>query len=90
MLKLKEWFFSVNLSWVSSFNFDSDVDLIIISKGSTSDLKKTFKERDVIDEEANQSPQNHILMAYRAQLLQILMDPDVKNALMRGETSNPG
>jgi len=45
-------------------------------------MRKTIKDRDVIDEEAKQSPQNLILQAYRAQLLQILKDADVKNALM--------
>jgi hypothetical protein len=48
-------------------------------------LRKTIKDRDVIDEEAKQSPQNLILEAYRAQLLQILKDKDVRGALTNEE-----
>jgi hypothetical protein len=82
MLVLKEWYFSLNLNWVTAFNFDTEVDVIVASSHSGDTLRKTIKDRDVIDEEAKQSPQNLILQAYRGQLLQILMDADVKDALM--------
>lgn len=82
MLVLKEWYFSLNLNWVTAFNFDTNVDVIIASSNSADVFRKTIKDRDVIDEEAKQSPQNLILQAYRAQLLEILMDADIKNALM--------
>ena len=37
--------------------------------------------RDVVDEEAKQSPQNTIKMAYRDRLIKILERPEVKTAL---------
>lgn len=35
----------------------------------------------MIDEKASQSPQNNILQAYRDQLMEILSDPEVMEAL---------
>jgi hypothetical protein len=82
VLELKEWYFSINLNWVTAFNFDTDVNVIVAPGRLGEPFRKTIKDRDVIDEEASQSPQNLILQAYRAQLLQIIMDPDVRNALV--------
>jgi hypothetical protein len=81
LLKLNEWFFSMNLSWVTSFNFDSDTEVVIYRSGVGKAFEKRFAGRDVIDQQASQSPQNNILMAYRDQLSEILNDPDVKKAL---------
>ena len=83
MLVLKEWYFSINLNWVTAFNFDTEVDVIVTSSDSDIVFRKTIKERDVIDEEATQSYQNLVLEAYRAQLLQILTDTNVRDALTR-------
>jgi len=85
ILNLKEWYFSINLNWVSAFNFDTNTTVIVnlINKGET--LSKDFAERDVIDEKATESPQNNILRAYRDQIKQILNDPEVKNALINYE-----
>ena len=82
VLELKEWYFSINLNWVTAFNFDTDVNVMVTPGESGDTFNKKIKDRDVIDEEANQSPQNLIFQAYRAQLLQILMDPDVRSALV--------
>ena len=81
LLKLNEWYFSINLNWVGSFNFDTDTEVVVYRSAVGKTLEKRFAGRDVIEQEASQSPQNHILMAYRNQLAEILNDPEVKRAL---------
>ncbi|QQX81376.1 hypothetical protein JK628_05795 [Shewanella sp. KX20019] len=78
VLDLQEWFFSINLNWVSSFNFDTNVDTYLFDKKQGLTYQKSTQERDVIEEEANESPQNNVLRAYHDQLLQILSDPALK------------
>ena len=82
-LTLDEWYFSINLNWVSAFNFDTDtvVDIYHLTDGNV--LSKRFKERDVIEESASESPQNNVLKAYREQLQQIFNDVEVKRALTK-------
>ena len=87
LLKLKEWYFSINLNWVTAFNFDSDTDVTIYSAGSGKVLEKNIVARDVIDAQASQSYQNHILMAYRDRLAKILADPEVRKALERSSAA---
>jgi len=81
LLKLKEWYFSINLNWVTAFNFDSNMDVTIYRAGKGKVLDKNIAARDVIDAQASQSYQNHILMAYRDRLAKILTDPEVRKAL---------
>ncbi len=81
ILQLTEWFFSINLSWVTAFNFDTDTTVLVYSGTGEKAFEKRFAGRDVVDAEADQSYQNHILPAYREQLAQILNDPEVKQAL---------
>jgi hypothetical protein len=83
LLKLKEWYFSINLNWVTAFNFDSNMDVTIYRAGKGKMLDKNIAARDVIDVQASQSFQNHILMAYRDRLAKILADPEVRKALKR-------
>jgi len=83
MLTLNEWYFSINLNWVSAFNFDTNVDVSVKTLDPDLVFAKNITERDVIDEEASQSPQNKVFEAYRDQLIQVLEDPDVKAAVMR-------
>lgn len=80
-LVLNEWFFSINLNWVTAFNFDTDTDVYAFNINSGEVLRKNIKERDIVDEKANESPQNQILNAYKAQIQQILNDEDLRNAL---------
>ncbi|WP_444940550.1 hypothetical protein ACJJI3_18760 [Microbulbifer sp. ZKSA004] len=61
---LNEWYFSVNLNWVSAFNFDTNTDILVYSLEEGRLLAKNIAERDVVDEQANESPQNNILRAY--------------------------
>jgi hypothetical protein len=81
LLELKEWFFSINLSWVTAFNFDTDVFVSVFRLGEGRLMNKQIAGRDVIDVEGSQSYRNHILMAYRDQLTEILNDPEVRQAL---------
>ncbi len=82
ILVLNEWYFSINLNWVSAFNFDTDVTIFSYSKNRDSVFSKQIKERDVIDEKATDSFQNFILSAYKAQLDQIFNDIELKEALL--------
>lgn len=81
LMRLNEWYFSINLNWVTAFNFDTDVDVLVFDATGSKVLEKNLAARDVVDEQASQSPQNHILMAYRDRLAKILEDPDVRAAL---------
>lgn len=80
-LVLNEWYFSINLNWVSAFNFDTDTDILVYDLERGQLVSKNLKERDTIDEQASQSPQNNVLMAYKAQLDQIINDPEVRQAV---------
>ncbi|WP_341503432.1 hypothetical protein [Gallaecimonas sp. GXIMD4217] len=80
-LALKEWYFSINLNWVSSFNFDTDTDITLFDRNGQSLLAKTIAGRDVVEESASDSPQNGILRAYRAQLEEIFADPELRQLL---------
>ena len=82
-LTLHEWYFSINLNWVTAFNFDTDTTFDIYHLENGAVLTKQFKERDVIEESANESPQNNVLRAYRDQLEQMFNDPQIKEALER-------
>lgn len=80
-LVLNEWYFSINLNWVSAFNFDTDTDILVYDLERGQLVSKNLKERDVIDEQASESPQNNVLLAYKAQLDQIVNDPEVRQAV---------
>lgn len=82
-VELKEWYFSINLNWVSAFNFDTDTNVHVFKQAEGKILEKNIAERDVIEERSDQSPQNNILGAYREQLRQIINDPEVRNTLAR-------
>ena len=80
-LVLNEWYFSINLNWVTAFNFDTDADIYVQSSDEETPFVNNVAERDVIDEEANDSPQNKILDAYRDQLIDIFDDSDIRAAI---------
>lgn len=80
-IELHEWYFSVNLNWVSDFNFDTDADVHVYQVQNGEVLKKKIAERDVIVQSGSESYQNSILRAYKAQLAQILNDPEVRAAI---------
>ncbi|GAA5218149.1 hypothetical protein ACFSJ3_14940 [Corallincola platygyrae] len=83
MINIHEWYFSINLNWVSAFNFDTDATVNIYETEDGKLFQKRIAGRDVIEEKADESPQNNILRAYRAQLVEIFSDPEVKDALLK-------
>ncbi|KGY11790.1 hypothetical protein NM22_14100 [Vibrio tubiashii] len=83
VINISEWYFSINLNWVSSFNFDTDSIATVYELQAGKLVEKHFKDRDVIDEKADESPQNNVLRAYRDQLIEIVTDPDIQSALQQ-------
>ncbi|WP_318401174.1 hypothetical protein [Photobacterium leiognathi] len=80
-LNINEWYFSINLNWVSAFNFDTDTLVKIYEVNDGQILEKQIAGRDVIEEKGDKSPQNNVLRAYREQLVEIFSDPEVKSKL---------
>lgn len=78
---LHQWHVDVNLNWVSAFNFDTDTDVHVFQVRTGEVFTRQFKERDVIDEKADESYRNMIIAAYKAQLQQILNDEDIRIVL---------
>lgn len=81
LLRVQEWYFSINLNWVTAFNLDTDTIVSVYRPGQGMTFTKRIGGRDVVDVQASQSPRNHILMAYRDQLTEIIRDPDLRQAL---------
>lgn len=81
VINIKEWYFSINLNWVTAFNFDTDSLVTVYELTEGKLIEKQFKGRDVIEEKADESPQNNVLRAYRDQLVEIVTDPEIQGAL---------
>lgn len=81
VLSLTKWFVSINLNWVTAFNFDWGYRLEILDPQGTSVASISDTGRDVVDAQADQSPQNMIKLAYRERLIKILERPEVQAAL---------
>ncbi len=81
VLSLTKWYASINLNWVSAFNFDWGYKLEVLDAQGTSIASISDSGRDVVDEKADQSPQNMIKLAYRERLIKILERPEVQAAL---------
>ena len=81
MLSITKWFVSININWVTAFNFDWGYSLDVLDAQGSEIISVMDSGRDVVDEEAKQSPQNTIKMAFRARLIKILEQPEVKSAL---------
>jgi hypothetical protein len=82
-LSLTKWFVSINLSWVTAFNFDWGYQLEVFDPQGSTVASISESGRDVVDMKSNDSYQNQIKMAYRARLIQILERPEVRAALER-------
>jgi len=85
VLDIQEWYFSINLNWVTAFNFDTDATIYVYEIADGKTLEKEISARDVIEEKASESPQNNVLRAYRDQLIDIFNDEDVKKALINSK-----
>lgn len=81
LLRLKEWWFSMNLNWVSAYTFTNDVEVSVYRQGEGLVLTKRFEAKDIIDEKASESPRNNILRMYSGKLTEYLDDAEVRAAL---------
>jgi hypothetical protein len=81
VLAVKEWYFSSDTHFNTSFNFDSAIDLYIYDRDEGLQLSKTIEKRDVIDEHSDRH--NDVLRGFKIKLTDILIDPDVRQALTR-------
>jgi hypothetical protein len=81
VLGVTEWFVSVNLNWVGSFDFDWGV-AVTVSGPSGSPLL-SFKDvgQDEVELHAKQSPGNSVRLAYRERLTKVFERPDLQAAL---------
>ena len=81
VLRVTEWFVSVNLNWVGAFDFDWGVAVAVL--GPSPNPLFSFKDagQDVVELEAKQSPGNSVRLAYRARLTKIFERPDLQEAL---------
>jgi len=84
LLTLEKWFVSINLNWVSAFNFDWAVRVEVFDKSGTHLADYRDSGRDIVDEEHDQSPGNHIRLAYKERLTKILEDPRLRAVLHAG------
>jgi hypothetical protein len=81
VLSITQWFVSINLNWVSAFNFDWGYRLEVLDAQGMPVASISDTGRDVVDEKADQSPQNMIKLAYRERLIKILERPELRAAL---------
>ncbi len=81
VLRVTEWFVSVNLNWVGAFDFDWGVAVTV--SGPSPNPLLSFKDagKDEVELEAKQSPGNSVRLAYRARLTKIFERPDLQEAL---------
>jgi len=81
ILSITQWFASINLNWVTAFNFDWGYRFDVLDEQGIVVASIADFGRDVVDEEAKQSPQNTIKMAFRERLIKIFEQPEVKTIL---------
>lgn len=86
-LSITKWFVSINLNWVSAFNFDWGYKLEVLDAQGVVVTHISDSGRDEVDEEAKQSFQNLIKLAYRERLIKILERPEVRAALQSGQNT---
>jgi hypothetical protein len=81
VLSLTQWYVSINLNWVSAFNFDWGYEIEVLDSQGASIAGIKDSGRDVVDAQGDQSWPNMIKMAYRDRLIKILERPEVRTAL---------
>ena len=81
VLSLTKWYVSINLNWVTAFNFDWGYRLDVYDQQGNAVANFVDSGRDVVDMKADDSAQNQIKMAYRDRLIKILERPEVRMAL---------
>jgi hypothetical protein len=81
VLSITQWFVSVNLNWVTAFNFDWGYRLDVFDAQGDVVARVEDAGQDVVDEKAKESYQNLIKLAYRERLIKIFERPEVRTAL---------
>lgn len=81
VLTLKTWYFSLNLSLVSAFNFDWGYNLQILNAQGETLANLSDNGRDVVDVKGSDSYGNQVNLAYRDRLIKIFERPEVNAAL---------
>lgn len=81
VLSLTRWYASINLNWVTAFNFDWGYRLEVYDPQGNAVANVADSGRDVVDMKADDSAQNRIKIAYRDRLIKILERPEVRAAL---------
>ena len=81
ILSITQWFASINLNWVTAFNFDWGYRLEVLDAQGRVVASVVDSGRDVVDEKADQSPQNMLKLAFRDRLIKILERPELQAAL---------
>ena len=81
VLSITQWFVSINLNWVTAFNFDWGYRLDVFDMQGDVVARVEDFGQDVVDEKANESYQNMIKLAYRERLIKIFEHPEVRAAL---------
>jgi hypothetical protein len=81
VLSITRWFASLNLNWVTAFNFDWGYQLEVFDAQGAAVASIADAGRDVVDAKADQSPQNMLKLAFRDRLIKILERPELRAAL---------
>jgi hypothetical protein len=81
VLSITQWFASINLNWVTAFNFDWGYRVEVLDAQGATVANFADSGRDVVDEQANQSPQNMLKIAFRDRVIRILEHPELQAAL---------
>lgn len=81
VLSITKWFASINLNWVTAFNFDWGYRMEVLDAQGHAVASIADSGRDVVDEKADQSPQNMLKLAFRDRLIKILERPELRAAL---------
>jgi hypothetical protein len=81
VLSITRWFASINLNWVTAFNFDWGYKLEVLDAQGATVASIADSGRDVVDAKADQSPQNMLKLAFRDRLIKILERPELRAAL---------
>ena len=81
IVTLKEWYVSINVSWITAFNLDWNVTVDTFDRDARTLGSTSVSGRDTIDEDASDSYNNMIRRAYRDRLARILEEAEVRDAL---------
>jgi hypothetical protein len=81
VLSITQWFASLNLSWVTAFNFDWGYRVDVFDAQGATITSFADSGRDVVDAQADQSPQNMLKLAFRDRVIKILERSELRTAL---------